>query len=188
MNKDVIKKYKAEFEWWLNGGEVLMRDNNNCWFNSNPNWSEDMDKWTYIINDEYVEFRKALAEGKTVEMHGEVTFQWVKMSSDNFELAPSEYRIKPDEPFKVGDYVIHPTFPNKIEVIGEYSLKQNPNYYGDCKLWTLEEANPDEWVLLVAADSFEGCSVQNAKSRDDLDYFNLVPYIGQTPKELGLEK
>lgn len=81
MNKELIKKYKMAFEHWLNGGELLYSyiDDKLLWKNI-----DEIDKNVYpiyrrnpfqiseyhiiIINDEYVEFRKALAEGKTVEV------------------------------------------------------------------------------------------------------------------------
>lgn len=119
MNKELIKKYKAEFDHWLNGGEIKYKHKNSvAW------WTTDC--WDYspdyvqaiIINDEFVEFRKALAEGKTIQYnfgnHGSFkqdfpnTWKDIDLSigilSDRAH--PSNYRIKPEEPrFKVGDWV-----------------------------------------------------------------------------------
>ena len=126
MNKELIKKYKAEFDHWLNGGELLYAyiDDTFSWKNMNA-----IDKNIYpvytrnpfqiseyhiiIINDEYVEFRKALAEGKTIQMYckyDDVPPFWDDMTevikSIGFVMTKDNYRIKPEEPkFKVGDWV-----------------------------------------------------------------------------------
>ena len=126
MNKELIKTYKAEFDHWLNGGELLYAyiDDTFSWKNMNA-----IDKNIYpvyarnpfqiseyhiiIINDEYVEFRKALAEGKTIQMYckyDDVPPFWDDMTevikSIGFVMTKDNYRIKPEEPkFKVGDFI-----------------------------------------------------------------------------------
>ena len=124
MNKELIKKYKAEFDHWLNGGELLYAyiDGTFSWKNMNA-----IDKNIYpvyarnpfqiseyhiiIINDEYVEFRKALAEGKIVQEQDYHSKQWFDMKTPDFHGASDTqyegvYRIKPEElKFKVGDWV-----------------------------------------------------------------------------------
>lgn len=118
MNKDLIKKYKPEFDHWLNGGKLL--------YNCGQSWIECLKvfRWDndvrndlqFIINDEYVEFRKALVEGKTLQLNeaekfGDPKRGWVDLSCTDLGhsrvLFPVEfYRIKPEEPqFKVGDFV-----------------------------------------------------------------------------------
>ncbi len=97
-----------------------------------PTWSscqsEDIwripDKNIYkvliVIDDEYVEFRKALAEGKTLQYNfgnfgtNKKDFPdiWKDLDLSIGILAdracPENYRVKPEEPrFKVGDWVIH---------------------------------------------------------------------------------
>ena len=64
MNKELINKYKLEFDYWLNGGKILYKHtNSNAWWNEEP-WSYSISYVTaIIIKDEYVELRKALAEG-----------------------------------------------------------------------------------------------------------------------------
>lgn len=125
MNKELIKKYKKEFEHWLNGGELLYSyiDDKLLWKNI-----DEIDKNIYpiyrrnpfqiseyhiiIINDEYVEFRKALVEGKVVQEQDYYTKEWIDMKNDNFHGASDTqyegvYRIKPEEPkFKIGDFVV----------------------------------------------------------------------------------
>ena len=129
MNKQLINKYKPEFDHWLNEGSILARvitsDEDDfmytIWYVVDSN---DLEKWKaeylfnltntqieyykpqFIINDEYVEFRKALAEGKTIEYLGQSSNLWQELKDANFNLHQTCYRIKPDEPkFKVGDFV-----------------------------------------------------------------------------------
>lgn len=107
MNKELINKYKPEFDHWLNEGDILYKHtNSNAWWNEEP-WSYSSSYVTaIIINDEYVELRKALAEGKTIEYLGQSSNLWHEVPEPDFNLHPTCYRIKPDEPkFKVGDFV-----------------------------------------------------------------------------------
>ena len=76
MNKELIKKYKAEFDHWLNGGKILYASydldekNYSAWYELHHECKWDYNnayRFKFIINDEFVEFRKALAEGKIVQ-------------------------------------------------------------------------------------------------------------------------
>lgn len=111
MNRELIKKYKKEFNHWLDCGELLY------W--SGIQWDKVLNGFNWhtmgpiIINDEYVEFRKALAEGKTVQYNPLMSThdRWDDIPTGN-KLSPTRsdsirnYRIKPDEPeFKAGDWV-----------------------------------------------------------------------------------
>ena len=121
MNKQLINKYKPEFDYFLNEGKLL------CYTEvDGPYYEVTDEKWDFvcdigfIINDEYVEFRKALAEGKTIQIYDVIEqhlsdrtfdkFGWRDFksftSSSSFSKTPDLYRIKPYEPkFKVGDFV-----------------------------------------------------------------------------------
>ena len=110
MNKELIKKYKAEFDHWLNGGELLSKhpDETNWYLVTVVLWN--CPKMQYIINDEYVEFRQALAEGKTIQYNPLLTShnRWddIKKFKPTRDCTVANYRIKPEEPkFKVGDWV-----------------------------------------------------------------------------------
>lgn len=128
MNKELIKKYKKEFDHWLNGGNIQVYyktddepkwwvDEENIESCNNDNFSHmikyslDTSDVLVVIDDEYVEFRKALAEGKIVQEQDYYTKEWVDMKNDNFHGASDTqyegvYRIKPEElKFQVGDWV-----------------------------------------------------------------------------------
>ena len=109
MNKELIKKYKAEFDHWLDGGKLLQKQINLVipteWEEFAEDWDWPIDELVVIINDEYVEFRKALAEGKTIQYKDREGF-WNKIEYKLEEYHLEELRIKPEEPkFKVGDWV-----------------------------------------------------------------------------------
>ncbi len=126
MNKELIKKYKKEFDHWLyDKSSIIMGYNKSKTLEPEIEWLNLID-WTFdrgifILNDEYVELRKALAEGKIVQCNAregqnDITYAafgynwWVDVTE--FKYATSFYRIKPEEykipKFKVGDWVYIP--------------------------------------------------------------------------------
>lgn len=142
MNKELINKYKPEFDHWLNGGSLLARvitsDEDDfmytIWYTVDSN---NLEKWKatslfsltntqieyykpqFVINDGYVEFRKALAEGKVIEYLRQSSNVWHEVREPDFDLHPTCYRIKPDKSkFKVGDFVryIHSTTSKALEI------------------------------------------------------------------------
>ena len=110
MNKKLIKQYREEFNHWLNGGLFLWYFDH-TWDNDEIVWySEKYANAKVIIDDEYVEFRKALAEGKTIQyinLNTDAFKNWQDLENPNFN--PNfEYRIKPEgSRFKVGDWVVY---------------------------------------------------------------------------------
>lgn len=109
MNKEIINKFKKEFEHWLKGGKILYRRRNwvnpNSWQSSDQIWEHpDNSNLDIIINDEYVEFRKALADGKIVEYNPKSSIhdEWIELPI-NCRLSPTRidtiknYRIKPED-------------------------------------------------------------------------------------------
>ena len=124
------------FKHWLNKGDVLACPVKSKLKGYAIDWQpiDEYAKWDnidthYIINDEYVEFRKALAEGKTIQLNEAEKFDdsnrgWVDLSCKSLgkstNLFPvNYYRIKPDESkFKVGDFVryAHANSPKALEI------------------------------------------------------------------------
>ena len=116
MNKELIKKYKNEFEHWLDGGKVLSKNTLLPEWSDNQTediWripSKDISKVLIIIDDSYSIYRKALAEGKTIQYRNlniDAFKNWQNL--ENLEFNPNfEHRVKPEShKFKVGDWVIH---------------------------------------------------------------------------------
>lgn len=97
MNKEVIKKYKAEFDHWLNGGEVkvyvpqCIRDK---WVEaSEDDWNDDAEN-IFVIQDKHFEARKAYALGEEIESRVDDSYEWFSDSVPSFSDR-SEYRPKP---------------------------------------------------------------------------------------------
>lgn len=153
MNKELIKKYKAEFDHWLNGGKLLIKMSTG-WEPVPTDYTWHLTDKLYIINDEYVEFRKASAEGKTIQCNAkegenDITYTayghtwWV--DTTEFKYATRFYRVKPEEPkFKVGDWVIDKKRKHKPFMVTSSDLEaDSPNYVKiDCELW---QPKPGEW-------------------------------------------
>ena len=141
MNKELIKKYKTEFDHFLNGGNLLTRTKYDfIWndeINENLMWNFEIEDIDIIINDKYVELRKALAEGKIIQIYYEINNTWNDIIKTKFKDNLSNYRIKPEEPeFKTGDFVKTPT---SIAIIMEHNgqLFASNNYeLQDCTKWT----------------------------------------------------
>ena len=153
MNKQLINKYKHEFDHWLNGGKLL------CYTEvDGPYYVVTDVKWDFvcdigfIINDEYVELRRALAEGKTIQIYDVIEqhpsdrtfdkFGWRDFksftASSSFSKTPDLYRIKPDEPkFKVGDFVryVHSTPAKALEI---NNINGNRYYFTNSEMSCVE--------------------------------------------------
>lgn len=169
MNIELIKKYKAEFEHFLNEGKLLTRTKSDfIWndeINENLMWNFEIKDIDIIINDEFSELRKALHDGKIIQIW-EVIEQHVSDSSKDIygwkdfkSFTPSSqfsgpshhYRIKPEESkFKVGDFVRN-TSSNIVFRYEESMLKPDlsccikwePSHRELCWFWSgnkLEEA------------------------------------------------
>lgn len=149
MNKELINKYKPEFDHWLNEGKLLYKHiNSNAWWDNEP-WGYSPDYVTaIIINDEYAEFRKALAEGKTIQLNEAEKFDdsnrgWVDLSCKSLgkstNLFPvNYYRIKPDEPkFKVGDFVRY-IYANSTKALEINNINGNRYYFTNSEMACLE--------------------------------------------------
>jgi len=151
VNKELILDNKECFEHWLAGGQLLytypaIQGWQQC--KGDHNWAIGHN--TYIIKDRYVEFRKALAEGKTIQYNPNTQMhnRWDNIIPDEgtFTEDTKNYRIKPDEPeFKVGDHVVMLRNNNIMrlsekDILGFGAL---PSRLEEIKLWT---PSPGDYV------------------------------------------
>jgi hypothetical protein len=189
MNKELIKKYKIEFEYWLNDSELLcLLDNpDENWFKVSKDtkiWAYDYDKDIkfIVINDEYVEFRKALAEGKTIQVFNKHTEKWIDLDKILENTNISLYRIKPEEPqFKVGDFVCTKCKKHiyKIESITENGTLFNTNLGAECindrKSFYTSEL--EKWE--PQADELCWFSEEKQESSAKLGHFTKINSVGK---------
>lgn len=206
MNKELIKKYKDVFDYWLDGGKVLYKVNGTNfadreWLymtDNNPVWNIN---FTYVQDDQYAEFRKVLAEGKSLEFYHEG--YWNICNIHTFSYPVNQYRIKPDEPkFKVGDWVKSTKYqhlkPIKIESTyesnerkGELGLKSIGTvlYSSEVVHWKPTEG---EWCWFWKG--YPSTEVPQLHQFNHMDYqyhtkqdgcFNeCEPFIGTLPSNL----
>lgn len=116
MNRKLLKKYQTEFNAWVEGESLLYLTTRH------PEWktasicieglfSNPVDYIKgIVIDDKFVEFRKALVEGKTVQSRNITHYlcsepvygPWIDTEYSSFLLGSIDnYRIKPE----VGDWV-----------------------------------------------------------------------------------
>ena len=204
MNKELIKTYFKEFEHWLNGGKVLSK------YTLLPEWSDnqtediwripskDISKVLIVINDEYVEFRKAMAEGKTVQYQDYFSKEWLDMKTDHFHGSSDKfyegvYRIKLDKPkFQIGDWIT-----DGIEV---WQHKENCKVK-DQSSWSLWKPKTGEWCWVydditkvpvlrkfVCFDNDFNAPlkhiVENHDGSSTLPYKHIEPFIGVLPLKI----
>lgn len=207
MNKELIKKYKTEFDHWLNEGSLLwcrardrvkrwevVKDSHTDFFSTNDAY------YIYVINDEYVEFRKAIAEGKTIQFHyinptlGLDEWQTINdINSLTFSHSIDLYRIKPEEPlFKVGDWVRDGE--NIYQFVTPSSNRSYEQSLKTCILW---KPKPREWcwffnkdrtpVISQFVEIEDGkyfASYPNEPNQLGSWYSHCEPFIGELPTHL----
>lgn len=192
MRKETIIKYEKEFLAWCKGESVLlgapasMQDRTLIWREV-----RDFNDWkhldtVYVLNDSYSIYRKALAEGKTVQYNPITQYnnRWDDIPSINPNVYDTikNYRIKPDEPkFKVGDLVelLHTNNPRLIGVVKKLDISQAFIEWGNSRSWKsfdkliFWQPKEDEWCwykhLLV--------KVINVDKRDD----GIIRYVVSAP-------
>ena len=209
MNKQLINKYKPEFDHWLNEGKILHKHiHSNTWCNYEP-WDYSPDYVTaIIINDEYVEFRKALAEGKTIQLNEAEKFAdsnrgWVDLSCKSLgkstNLFPvNYYRIKPDEPkFKVGDFVRY-IYANSTKALEINNINGNRYYFTNsemsCLEHELESWSPikNEWCWFYDSKSSKYAIVSQFKETWNAEFISITdaywkfcePFLNSRPSYL----
>ena len=200
MNKELIRKYKDEFDHWLNDGKLLHKDEFGNWENTRDIWDLRSERIkAVVINDEYVEFRKALAEGKIVE-YLNFKKEWKNLVEYRriLEGIPlKELRVKPERhKFKKGDWVIHNgKYKRVTKVIDGYIDSLDNEVAVIMKEESLELWEPKEkeyfWYkndlvkfhdtqinLGLLLESARGCSYYPVEKNFE-DY--CEPFIGQLP-------
>lgn len=157
MNKELIIKYKIEFDHWLYGGKLQVKFVNDPWEEAPEDiFSYSTVNFVLVIDDEYVEFRRSLAEGKTIQHISATTGEWVDFNkrfeptpSYTFLATPEYYRIKLEEPaFKVGDWVRVKT--DTFEYDGTARISKGVKRLSKSDMWLFNEnhykCNPDNYI------------------------------------------
>lgn len=177
MNKELIKKYKAEFNHWLNGGKLLYCSNSSTiWYAviGDNVWSINSSGLKIVIDDGYTQFRIALSEGKTVEVlhytgykeFDQNPWKLFAIGVSTFDKPVENYRIKSEEPqFKVGDWVRDSRDSNLNQVI-------NPNSPAALSDYIKWKPQPGELVVIKNKNDIISIIKYNGET-------NVYPFIGE---------
>lgn len=203
MNLELIRKYEKEFLHMLHGGKLK--------YFTGKEWLSysGVELWTasndlkIIIDDQYVEFRKALAEGKTIEYSTIANYKHPITRMDDLEVlikanhsGKYTFRIKPEEPeFKVGDWITvngpTGTFTECISGIADntYTLSgTNICYRSQASKW-----EPKEDEVCIFWDNGYNTAVitklrdivDTATYRTEHNYWdNCMPFTGILPPHM----
>ena len=219
MNKKLIKTYKTEFDHWLNGGNVQVyykKDDEPKWltdeecieyeghdnFNHIIQNSLEPEDVLIIIDDEYIEFREAIAKGKAVE-YLDFKNEWRDLKENCRKLEGvclSRLRIKPEGPkFKTGDWVIHNGVAKRVTKAVDGYIDSLDNEVAvimkeeSLELWEPEDGkyfwykndlvkfHETQINLGLLLESARGCSYYPAEKNFE-DY--CEPFIGKLPSNL----
>ena len=132
MNKRQLIKYGDVIKWLVDNYDKGLWTRNEL---NKDSWRITYDfslysGHTYVQNDEYAEFRKALKDGKTIEYSLPTTEQWNVVDNSKQHFSDCfKYRVKPEEPkFKVGDWVRIKHFEKIVQLKGQPFCKPNAIY------------------------------------------------------------
>ncbi len=189
MNKELIKKYKTEFDHWLYGGKLQVKFVNDPWEEAPEDiFSYNAVNFVLVIDDEYVEFRKALAEGKAIECL-DWNDKWQDLIENDIKFENidlSRLRIKPEEPkFKEGDWVRDKVNGKVVQLtehfhpggIELWKPKNNEYFWYKNDLVKFDESQSNAGLLLQSA---RGCSYHVPTNFEKY----CEPFIGQLPSNL----
>ena len=215
--KELLEKYWNELEHYKNGGKLAGRrwviDPNDgdssftIWYeiDSCSTWMmEDLltnpqDRLELIINDEYFTYRKALAEGKIIQINNSKPGTWIDIDTDKLaNYNPSFLRIKPDEPkFKVGDFVRY-AYSTPARALEINNINGNRYYFTNSEMSCLEhELEPwtpvkGEWCWLYDRASAKSTALAQFKEIDngyfmaitDASWYFYEPFLNSRPSYL----
>lgn len=204
MRKQTIINYEKEFIAWCKGEPVLVgyTESKEDASKGILTWEqvESFDDWRaidtkYVLDNEYSEFSKALAEGKVVE--GFFNNHWTPMTEiktidQGWVVNVSQYRIKPDEPkIKVGDWVIHPVDGAMFKV--DQSHIDVPMPWTGFKLWQpqhgewcwfWDEENKSTPLLAQFREYYPDSCIDNYVDNKGITWYYAEPFIGTLPTQL----
>lgn len=218
MNLELIRKYEKEFLHMLHGGNLLYKLGSTKWY-QNPQLPFSDDDYAkkvtaVIIDDEYVEYRKALAEGKTIQFFNtkervydssKPLHTWQDIDKIHIQGIPSDYRIKLEEhKFKVGDWVenITCTSPRIIKkvvnapegydtvTVGNIDVGINVMLINDLELWEPKEGEIcifwNDYTCIAVISKFSKMSSYNEYIAVELElpYDNCMPFTGVLPPHI----
>lgn len=214
FNPELIKKYKKEFDFMINGGNLWIGRSHPVngwhWSKHTANHPGDEIDWNAIdyeaivIDDEYAEFRKAIYEGKLVQFSRGKLSGWKTLGENpKFERKPEDYRIieKEERIVKPGEWVILKNL-NKVKVKSvkgdTVDLRMGKNTTFTTSIGEIEKWEPIYgelvWAIIENANPilarFIGVCEDTGKIRcrtnSDRKIDIIEPYSSMPPAEMEL--
>ena len=186
MNKEQVEKYGEVIKWFCDNPDKGVywkhfNDENSYWeITYVPNWQTNC---IYVQNDKQAEFRKAFAEGKSIQYKLYNKDEWKDcIPSDPvfYQISAERYRIKPDEPkFKVGDWVKSRLNQNFLivkhnEISSHPYQLHNGNFMSaDDDGWELWQPKEGEWCVFWDEKS-EGFYVEPFSDEEDGLFYGKI--------------
>ena len=201
MNLELVKKYLPEFNSYVKGQPLTLGYKTHwgtyewtdlVW----ADWDSSINEHIIIINDEYLPYKKALAEGKTVQYKGLSTHTWCTIQPELGHtfgvMHVSSYRIKPEEPrFKVGDWI------RQGDRVFQYTYKDlqydkaNPTHCQNDEKWEPRKGevcifwdNKHTNEAIIARYSHSERSFYYPLKKPNSCYQNCMPFIGELPPHM----
>ena len=207
MNKALIRKYSNEFDHWINGGAIQVfykkgselkwwTDEESVYSNGYTNFefmilnSLGPNDVLVVIEDSYSIYRKALAEGKSIEVavdHNEKDgYIWKRAEDDEFHYFPlDEIRIKPDVPkFKVGDWVVHNGVIKQVTKAVDGLIDSLDNQVAvimkdeSLELW---KPKSGEWCIMYDTDEDPNANSVTLQKWHNKCKWKPLPFTGKLP-------
>ena len=105
MNIEMIRKYKDEFDYWIDGGELIyFQEYCNRWIEMGNRYFDSI-FWNWVDgeylkivkNDKFSEYRIALLEGKAIQVSVNGLEGFIDYNKDKMGdfVEHNKYRIKP---------------------------------------------------------------------------------------------
>ena len=185
MNKQLITTYFEEFKHWLNGGNILVKMSTG-WSPVIADYNWHLNDRPYIINDDYVEFRKAGAEGKQLQVSYNGGKTWFDKSYRKISWSKSQLvRIKPERhKFKTGDWVIHNGVVKRVtKAVDGYIDSLDTEVAVIMKEESLElwKPNEGEWCIMYDIDEDPNADSVTIQKWDGKWKWKPIPFIGKLP-------
>ena len=208
MNKELINKFRKEFNHWLDGGGLLYKaEGEEHWSAMSDGVWNSVRPVKIVIYDEYVYFRKALSDGEQVQVRIDFNMDgkaiWGDVSEIDCNLPAEMYRIEPQEsPLKVGDwavgendnlFLIRDIRPDKVIALLQGSTlvdfvykpqevtKWVPKEGDTCWFWDDDDDGGAQEYIVAKFNRKDGQMFVTNTCRK---FINCAPFVSQLPDEL----
>ena len=210
MNKELIVKFEKVFLHWVHGGAVLKYSycptsipvDDGTWSKLGDFYNWGAEYIAYVIDDEYVELRKALALGGTIQYFNRDTGVWQDCVNQTeadreFHTPLGDYRVK--AAVKSGDWVHTSNGLMKVRCIDQRTIRTvcgssianidgievwKPKINEWCWFWTNKKGEWENVPILCRFESLTTDGWYAVKEFGRLWFQDCEPFIGTLPSKI----